>query len=433
MTKYCETIASKRTHDDTIITFIHEQLAMLKTLNVHGCNINEKGMELIMEILMNATSLQSFNISNAKLNTLQAAVVIRVLALSNVTIKSLNISRNYITTDCIENVGYALAQCLTLKELNMSHNSITLTGVVKIAESLRVHQNIQYLNLSNNLTSFHSEGEFLVDVILSTNQSLVYLNVCGRNIRPRFSNGHLFPPPTAELSTRFPIQNLYLSQLPSFDRLTFKSAVMDIPDKYTKANKERCPFDQSIASYYVDHDGGTFYNQDHDFAIVVPPDAVLQGECVEIKATASYFGPYQFPNGYHPVSSFFFASSNKKFEIPVYLIMSHYAVIRNVNDVDGLCVLQAPACMHDPNTIHERNLMMEQILNGVHFDIEMRYCVVATQHFCSFGVQDKSKDGLPKKFKVLCYEYKCSDEDDVEKYITDVCFCPNNCDCSKVD
>ena len=431
--EYCKTIENKRTHDDAIIIFLHEQLAMLRTLNVHGCNISDKGTELIMEILMNTTSMQSFNISNTKLNTIKAAAVIRAFTLSKATIKSLNISRNCITISCIENIASALAQCITLEDLDISHNLLTFTGIVKIAESLRGHQNLKNLNLSNNLTSFHSEGEFFIDVILSTNQSLVYLNMCGRNIRPRFGNNHLFLPPTTELSTRFPLQNLYLSQLISFDMLTFKSNIMNMPDKCIKANREKCPFDQSIVSYYVDHDGGTFYNQDHDFAIVIPPGAVLQGECVEIKATASYFGPYQFPSGYHPVSSFFWASSNYTFKIPVYLIMSHYAVIRNVNDIDGLCVLQAAAYAHDHSAIMERKPMMEEVLNGVHFDFKMRYCIIATQHFCSFSVQDKSDSSLPQKFKVLCYDYKHSNEDDGEKYITDVCFCPNNCECSKVN
>jgi len=39
---------------------------------------------------------------------------------------------------------------------------------------------------------------------------------------------------------------------------------------------------ENIHSYYVDHNGGTFYNTAHNFVIIVPPGAVLQGECVQI-------------------------------------------------------------------------------------------------------------------------------------------------------
>ena len=482
VTEYCKTIANKKTHETNIVTFLSKQLAMLRTLSTHGCNITDKGTELVIAILTEGTSLENIDLSNSNLNTLKATGIVRVLknitsvkslnisdnticeeaaddianfifnnplltklnishnnisagvssiaiALSKINyIKSLDISRSCITDNYIEDIISALAQCHTLEELNISHNSLTFTGIVKVAEGLRGHYNLKNLDVSNNLASFHLEDEFLVDVILSTNQSLVYLNVCGRNVRPRFADSLLYPPPGIELwSVRFPLQNLYLSRFPLFDMLTFKSINVDVPDKFIEATEKSCPiFDQNIVSYYVDHNGGTFYNQDHDFAIVIPPGAVLQGECVEIKATANHFGPYQFPEECHPVSSFFWINSNYTFKFPVYLIMSHYAVIKNVYDINSLCVMQA----HDLSITNEGKLVMEEISNGVYFDHEIRYCVLTTNHFCSFSVQDK-KGSLSKKFKAFCYKYKC-DDDDMEQYMTEVCFCPNSCDCSKV-
>ena len=408
-----------------------KNLITIKCLNLSSNAICEEAASDIAQFISDNSVLKELNLSDNKIST---GILRIAIALSNInSIKLLDISKNHITDDCVEDVAAALAQCLTLEDLNMSNNLLTFTGIVKVAEGLRGHCNLQKFNLNNNLTSFHSEGEFLVDVILSTNQSLVYLNVCGRNIRPRFINNYFFPPPGTELtSARFLLQNLYLSLSPSFNMFTFKSTVMDIPDKFIKAMEEICPIvDQNIVSYYVDHDGGTFYNQDHDFAIVVPPGAVSQGECVEIKATASFLGPYQFPDECNPVSSFFWVSSNYTFKIPVYLIMSHYAVIKNVNDINSLCVLQA--CKYDVgSTTKEKKLMMKEILNGVYFDYKIRYCVAATTHFCSFSVQEKTKGTLAKRFKILCYDYRHHDEDAGEQYITEVCFCPNTCSCSKV-
>ena len=66
---------------------------------------------------------------------------------------------------------------------------------------------------------------------------------------------------------------------------------------------EICPvFSNDIISYHVDHRGGAFYNQSHNFAIVIPPGAVAQGDCVEIQGTANYFGPYVIPDGFCPIS-----------------------------------------------------------------------------------------------------------------------------------
>ena len=477
-------IYGKRIHKDEIIAVFFMHLAKLKALSLHGCNISEKGKELITAILAKTTSLKKFDMSDITSNATTTIAIIRVLknltslkslnlskldfyeaaandivqvilnnslledlnisynsisvgifhivvALSTInSIKSLDISSNGIKTEYIEDVTSALAQCFTLKDLDISNNLLTFSGIVKIAEGLRGHQNLQTLNLSNNITVFNPESEFLVDVILSINQSLVYLNVSGRSIRPRFTKDHFVSPPDSELTTaKFPLQNLCLSQYPSFDFFTFRSRRTHVPEKYIRADKERCPsFGETVVSYYVDYDGGTFYNPDHDFAIVVPPGAVSQAECVEIKTTANFFDPYQFPNKYHPVSSFFWLSSDYTFKIPVYLIMSHFAVINNLNDMNQLCVLQASE--HDANLPNKRKLVVKEISNGLYFDCEIKYCVFKTQHFCSFSVQDKGN--LSKFFQVFCYDYVHHTEDDGEEYITEVCFCPHNCDCSKV-
>ena len=383
--------------------------------------------------------LQILDMSNANLSTSKASEIIGVFALTQTAaIQSLDISRNCITANNIEDLISALAQCNILEELNLSHNLLTFTSIIKIAEGLRKHHNLKNLNFSKNLISFHLEAEFLASVILSTNQSLVYLNICGRNIRPRLSDDLLFPPPHSELqSNRFPLQNLYLSRLPSFDMFTFKRREMHVPENFIEANQEECCpiLCQNIASYYVDHDGGTFYNQDHDFTIIVPPHAVLQGDCVEIRATAGHFGCYKLPKRCHPVSSFFWISSKYTFMIPVYLIMSHYAVIENINKINDLRVFQAPACIRNPSTTDEEKLMMNEVSNSVYFDCEIRYCVLTTQHFCSYSIVDRIKGRFLRSVKILCYHYKQDDKDDEdtrEKFYTAVCIYPNSCDCNKV-
>ena len=427
-----------RTHEGNFVTFLSNQLAVLKTLSINGCNITDKGKELIIAFLTKSTLLQIFDMSNAKLSTIKASEIVGVFALTKTAaIQSLDISRNCITAYYIEDLISALAQCNTLEELNISHNLLTFTSIIKIAEGLRGHHNLKNLNLSGNLISFHSEAEFLVDVILSTNQLLVYLNISGRNIRPRFSNDYLFPPPSTKLqSTRFPLQNLYLSQLPSFDMFTFKSREKHVPEKFIEAiQDEYCPIlCQNIVSYYVDHNGGTFYNQDHDFAIVVPPGAVLQGDRVEIQATAGHFGCYKLPKGCHPVSSFFWITSKYTFKIPLYLIMSHYAIIENINGFNNLCVFQAPAFMRKLSISDEVKLMMNEVSNSVYFDYKIRYCVLTTKHFCSYSIVDRFK-GRSLSVKVLCYHYKQDEKDDKdtrEQFNVAVCIYPNSCDCNKV-
>ena len=296
---------------------------------------------------------------------------------------------------------------------------------MEVAQVVKDYGNLQTLNLSYNIKSFISEAEVLVDIILSTSSSLIYLNVCGRNIRPRFTNDYLSPPSSYKSSSRFLLHKLYLSQFISMYDLVFESKVIATPQTFKRAT-EKCPKQnkKNIVSYYVNHNGGTFYNQKHDFAIVVPPGAVLQDDgTVEIQATASYkwFKHYQFQDGYFPVSSIFWFSADYEFKIPVYLIMGHYASTQNLKD---LCLMQA--CVRDLTVNNEGKLVMKEVTKGVYVDDKIGYCLFITDHYCSLCLQNDRKE-LPNRFSVLFYTY-----DYENNFIADLCFFPSNSDCREV-
>ena len=172
-------------------------------------------------------------------------------------------------------------------------------------------------------------------------------------------------------------------------------------------------------SYYVDYNGGTFYCHHHNFGVVVPPGAVSQGDYVEIQVTANHFGPYEIPNKFYPISSFFWLSANYTFKFPVYIIMNHYAKIRSLEDINHLYVLQTSAC---DSTVDGKPLLMSAVPDGAYFDFEISYCVVETNHFCSF-CQVKNDTNIPE-YLVASF---CTYED-----IAEVCFCPPSSECKKV-
>ena len=459
-----------------------EQLSLLKTLNLSGLDITDQGAYLIATVLCQTISLEVLDASYTKMNTvkcvkisetlkhisslqclkmsnnainedaagyLSAAVsncLIEELDLSNnqlsslamfeiitalsksETIRVLDISKNFISVNNIGNISTVLSKCLTLQELNLSQNLLMLTGVVRVAQALRGHPNLKHLNVEKNLISYFSECEFLVDIILSTNQSLLYLNVCGRNIRPRFVEDHMTPPCSHEKCNNFVIQNLYLPDLLLSHVLTsvhYPNKAANTPQGNVVRVTESCPITgEDISSYYVDHIGGTFYNTAHNFAIIIPPGAVLQGECVQIQATASRFGPYQLPDGYYPISSFFWVSAHYTFKIPVYLILSHHASPRNVSDLYKLYVLEA--CVQNVCTTSEGKLLMNKLLHGVFFDDKIGYCTISTNHFCS---QCLAKDDInvPDKFLASYFAYGSSGLLNAE-----VCMCHVNKECIEV-
>ena len=449
-----------------------ERVRVITALNFSGCNITDQGADVIVAVLMETVSLVKLDLSNAMLNSLKASKIteavknissLKILNIMNndiddeatgsiataissnsfieninlshnrlsyggvlnvinalsESIKIFDISNNFIKSDNVVDLATTLSKCPVLQELNISQNLLTLNNVLTIAQFFRHHSALQTLNLNNNAFAFPSACEFLIDVILSVNQTLVHLNVCGRNIRPRHIKDDLSPP-SSNNSTTFTLQNLYLLQHSS----------IDIPTNFVKVT-ETCPiYNKDIISYHVDHLGGVFYNQYHNFAIIIPPGAVSQGDCVEIQATANYFGPYIIPNGFYLISSLFWISADYKFKAPVYIIMNHYAKIRSLEDINYLHVLHK--CTQDPNTVND-DLTMSTITDGVYFDIEIGYCVLATNHFCSY-CQAKSVKHIPE-YLLACYcsydEYT-SDESTSESHIAEVCFCPSNSECKKV-
>ena len=457
---------SKKQEISTAMVVVR-QLRTLTMLNVSGCKISDKGAEMMAAILPKTVSLLKLDFSNTDLNEAQANTIynalrnissLKVLTLSNnniydaavnsiaavinsnnlleklnlshndlfspgilqiavalsvtKSITILNISNNYIMSSDIEDIGMALTRCSALQVLNISKNFLKFTSVIKIAQCFRHHPTLKTLDLSSDIVDmFFSACEFIVDVMLSINQKLVNLNVCSRNIRPR-SIDYFVSPSNEKDADIFTLQNLNFLKYPS--QSTFNSR-----SKFIKVT-ESCPISaKNIISYYVDHVGGVYYNWYHNFALVIPPKAVSQEDCVEIQVATSHYGPYEIPDGFYPISSFFWISANYKFEFPVYVIMSHYANIKSLKDIDNLYVLQANAC---DSVISGSKVVMKTIPDGVYFDYENCYCVLATDHFCSY-CQAKNDTRIPE-YLVASF---CTYED-----IAEVCFCPPINDCKMV-
>ena len=388
-----------------------KSVSSLKRFKMNNNDIDDQAADSIMAIITSNSLLESVNLSNSKLSSAGVRKITVALSMTK-NIKILNISNNFITSDNIEDLSTALSELPVLQELIISQNLLMLTGVLKIARSFKRNPTLQTLDLSNNAITFSSACEFIVDVILSVNQELVSLNVCGRDIRPRFAEDYLLPPDNEKSLSRFAFQDLYLLQHSSPN-------TVDIQTKFIEVN-EPCPITgHGIISYYVDCTGDVFYNQYHNFALVIPPGAVSQGDCVEIQATASHFGPYEIPDGFYPISSYFWFGADYTFKVPVYIIMSHYAKIRSLEDIDHLYVLQTCTC---DSITSGKSLVMKTVPDGVYFDYEIGYCVLATDHFCSY-CQAKNDTRIPEYLLVAF----CTYED-----IAEVCFCPSSSECRKV-
>ena len=71
---------------------------------------------------------------------------------------------------------------------------------------------------------------------------------------------------------------------------------------------------------------------------------------------------------------------------------------------------------------------MSTISDGVYFDYEIGYCVLATDHFCTY-CEAKTDIDIPEYLIACYYTY---DDSPSGSHFAEVCFCPSTYNCKKV-
>ena len=351
--------------------------------------------------------------------------------------ENLRVSNDYLEA-C--HLKHLMGNCTTLE---VSENQMNLTEMIQIAQLLRKDDKLQKLNICNNTEKIFIEVEFIIDVILSVNSKISELVVNGTSMKPRrtsyskiiannteetFSLQHLY------IADRFP---LYLSQMYMFKE-NFVTC-LDGDKKLVKV-EEKCPFNHAtVFSHYVDHKGGVYYYKDHDVALFIPPGAILQDDCVEIKVSSSFYGPFSIPQNYDRISSYVWVSAKYHFGVPVYLIINHFVDTKSVTNFKTLSAFEACELLNI-NRDYDKTPMMQEIATS-YFDTNLRYCVISTNHFCTYCLAELQR--LPtqgnsnncksfKSFLATYYTYEEAESNKGITYIAELCCLYFNNNCLKV-
>ena len=166
-----------------------KSISSLKAFDIDICN---RAVDSIIDAKFSNSLIEKINLSH---NGLSYTGVLNIASTLSKSITVFDVSSNVIISDDVTDLANALSDCVLLQKFNISQNLLTFTNILTIAQCFRNHHALQTLDLSNNkLLSFSSACEFIVDMILSVNEMLVNLNVCGRNIRPRYVEDYLSPP-----------------------------------------------------------------------------------------------------------------------------------------------------------------------------------------------------------------------------------------------
>ena len=316
--------------------------------------------------------------------------------------------------------------------------------MIKIAQLELKNPLIQKLNISSNAKIFCTEAEFIIDVILSVNSKLSEVIINDTNIRPRFSNYSKIL--SNNVSKHFSLQHLYIAnKFPLYlsHNYMFEENFITSLDSYKKCAevKEKCPLDDTtIFTHYVDCKGGVYYYKDHDVALFIPPGAILQDEWAEIKVSSSFHSQFQFhmPENYNRISSYVWVGANYDFKVPVYLIINHFINMKSVEDIKTLTAFEA--CKLN-GSIHDNETLTMQKITTSYFDTDLKYCVISTDHFCSyclaeFELLEKSPNGEEcnsyKEFLAVYFNYEEVKPNKGITYIAEICCLYFNNNCFKV-
>ena len=308
--------------------------------------------------------------------------------------------------------------------------------MIKIAQLALNNRSIQKLNIPNNAKIFCTEAEFIIDVILSVNSKLSEVIINDTNMRPRFSNYSKIL--SNNVSKRFSLQHLYIAnKFPLYlsRSYMFEENFITSLDSYKKCAevKEKCPLDDTtIFTHYVDCKGGVYYYKDHDVALFIPPGAILQGEWAEIKVSSSFHGQFHMPENYNRISSYVWVSANYDFKVPVYLIINHFINMKSVKDIKTLTAFEA--CKLN-GSIHDNETLTMQEITTSYFDTDLKYCVISTDHFCSYclaELQTSSNEDNHKEFLAMYYNYEEVKPNKGITYIAEICCLYFNNNCFKV-
>ena len=196
-------------------------------------------------------------------------------------------------------------------------------------------------------------------------------------------------------------------------------------------NEEKCPLNNSpIVSEIFDYDGGELLIKEHAVKLTVPIGAIDKSSKVQIKATASLFGPFIIPIDYYPISAYVWIGACYEFKKQLKLEIEHDTIVSEETDISELCVLTAckeDMCDGENNQISYK---MHEDTCVYQYELNKSTCQLLPSHFCSKCLATRGKAKEAKR--IIMYHYLPEDYKSEYEFVAEVCFCYDLTFCKEV-
>lgn len=133
----------------------------LKDINLSGCKIGDKGMEILSAAFATSISLVSINLSNNQITDDGGEILVSFL-LRNYVCRDLNVSWNMLGYKTAVVVGEVLKENEILEKLDISHNRLyEQFAAIEVMKGLMENESLEYLDMSWNGISGEQFGKIL--------------------------------------------------------------------------------------------------------------------------------------------------------------------------------------------------------------------------------------------------------------------------------
>jgi Ran GTPase-activating protein (RanGAP) involved in mRNA processing and transport len=136
----------------------------LARLNLSGCSAvqGDKRMKKTVSILNNVPTLVSLDVSQNKLQALEAAVLAQGIANWALTLTSLNLASNSLGVEGAKIIAAVLPKCTAILSINLLKNQIPVEQAQELVKTMQAKENLTTLcGLSREETELDFSGQYL--------------------------------------------------------------------------------------------------------------------------------------------------------------------------------------------------------------------------------------------------------------------------------
>ena len=157
-------------------------------------------------------------------------------------------------------------------------------------------------------------------------------------------------------------------------------------------------FTQVASLLECTHEGHTYYDDHNDIGLEIPMGAIPLGTSISIDIGVALYGPFQYPEGFRPVSPVFWICIRdqklSQFLKPFTVTIPHFLNLECPEDISslGLTFLKAE---HEMNS--HQMYQFHPADGSMYLEHKKKHGVLQTTHFCSLCIASRdSMDAIKK-------------------------------------